>query len=122
MSPTALTSAIELITNPVRELLSTRLPLDHGIEFEDFLWIISTALIAEALRSARGNKSRAAKMLGMERNSLNSQIGELHLEPVIEGVKIAVDQQLNLFSRRKPSTPAHRECTELSRISQTRGA
>lgn len=110
MSPAALTSAIELVTGPAHDVLAAGLP-EHGFEFNGLVWILSTALMVEALKAARGNKSRAAKMLGMKRNFLNHQISERHLEPVIakalEAVKIAEHMQPTLFPEKKPSTSAH---------------
>jgi hypothetical protein len=116
LTPIALPSAIHLVNQVARELLDAHIPE------RDIAWIIKTALIVEALKRARGNTSRAARILGMERNSLNYQIGELHLEPIIADVKIAVEKQLTLFNRRKPSTPAHSQSTEFSTVGNARRA
>lgn len=106
MSPAALASVIELVSGPAHEVLAAGLP-EHGFEFNGVIWVLSTALMVEALKAARGNKARAAKMLGMKRNSLNHQISVRHLEPVIEkaleAVKIADYIQPTLFPERKPS-------------------
>jgi hypothetical protein len=110
MSPAALSSAIELVTGPAHDVLAAHLS-EHGFEFDGIVWVLSTALMVEALKAARGNKARAAKMLGMKRNFLNHQISERHLEPVIEkalaAVKFAEHIQPTLFPERKPSTSAH---------------
>jgi hypothetical protein len=118
MSPAALISTLELVTEPARNVLIAGLP-EHGFEFEGILWIFSTALIVEALKSARGNKSRAAKMLGMKRNLLNYKIGEFQLEPVVEkalqDVKIAEQLQPNLFSKVRHSHSPHSFILSFSR-------
>ena len=116
MTPIALPSAVNLVTDVARELL------DAHVSERDVTWIMKTALIVEALKRARGNTSRAARILGMERNSLNYQIGELHLEPLIADVKIAAEKQLTLFSRRKPSTPEHTRPTKFSSGGERRRA
>lgn len=108
MTPLALPSAIGIVADTARELL------DQHISEHDITWIMKTAVIVEALKRARGNKSRAARMLGIHRNLLNYQIGELHLEPMIKDVQIIVDRQLELFSRRKKLTPAHNDSHRFS--------
>ncbi len=103
MTPSALVSAVGLVTEPVREVLGAGLA-EHGFEFDGILWVLSTALIVEALKTARGNKSRAARMLGMERCLLNYQIKARRLEQVVdralEAVKVAEQLQPGLFSPR----------------------
>jgi hypothetical protein len=97
MSPTTLPSAFERVPQLARDLL------DAHVSQPDAVWIVTTALIVEALKRAQGNKSRAAKMLGMNRNCLKQQIRERYLESVIEDVKILVDAQLPLFDQKRPA-------------------
>lgn len=116
MTPISLYSAVDLVSGTARQLL------DQHITERDITWIVKTAVIVEALKRSRGNKSRAAKMLGINRSSLKQQIREHHLESVIEGVEIFVDTQLELFARKKPSTAAQSNSSAFLQHSHMRAA
>ena len=52
---------------------------DEAIDLEDFLGRVETELIARALARARGNKTRAAKLLGMTRPRFYRRLVQLKL-------------------------------------------
>lgn len=51
-----------------------------GLSLDDHLRELETRLIAEALRTTAGNKSRAAELLGVERSTLGDRIRRLGLD------------------------------------------
>ena len=67
---------------------------------EQCLWIIETALIVEVIRQAGGNKSRAAGLLGINRNNFDYQVKKLHLESLVRAEKLA-RTQIELFPPKK---------------------
>ena len=75
---------IHLVLGPVTGAAS----LDAtGLDWRDFLaWRLGVEreLIARAMRKAKGNKSRAAKMLGLTRPRLYRRLVQLGLEPATE--------------------------------------
>jgi len=54
---------------------------DEAIALEEFLAGVETELIQRALRRAKGNKSKAAKLLGLTRPRLYRRLVQLGLEP-----------------------------------------
>jgi transcriptional regulator with PAS, ATPase and Fis domain len=54
---------------------------DEAVVLEEFLAKVERELIARAMRKAKGNKSRAAKMLGLTRPRLYRRLVQLGLEP-----------------------------------------
>jgi hypothetical protein len=96
--------SVDFVAETARELL------DADVCEEDAIWIVKTALLVEALKRARGNRTRAAKLLGIHRNSLLRQIGELNLD-LIEAEEIVMDRQLVLFGQKKTSTGVHKIST-----------
>lgn len=54
---------------------------EEAIVLEEFLARVERELIARAMRKAKGNKSRAAKMLGLTRPRLYRRLVQLGLEP-----------------------------------------
>jgi len=59
-------------------------PREETIVLEEFLARVERELIARAMRKAKGNKSRAAKMLGLTRPRLYRRLVQLGLEPAAE--------------------------------------
>jgi len=57
---------------------------EEAIVLEEFLARVERELIARAMRKAKGNKSRAAKMLGLTRPRLYRRLVQLGLEPAAE--------------------------------------
>ncbi len=58
---------------------------DDAIELEEFLARVERELIARALARAKGNKSKAAKLLGLTRPRLYRRLVQLGLEPAGDG-------------------------------------
>lgn len=56
-------------------------PLDQPIQLDQFLGQVERELVARALRLARGNKARAARLLGLSRPRLYRRMVQLGLEP-----------------------------------------
>ncbi len=97
MSPLALPSALEIVASAAKELL------DHRLSEHNIVWIVKTAVIVEALKRARGNKSRAARMLGIHRNLLSYQIQEFALNGFVGEERRVADLQLALFNQKRPA-------------------
>jgi DNA-binding NtrC family response regulator len=55
--------------------------VDEPIVLEEFLARVEKELIARALRRAKGNKSKAARLLGLTRPRLYRRLVQLGLEP-----------------------------------------
>jgi DNA-binding NtrC family response regulator len=58
---------------------------DEAIVLEEFLAKVEKELITRAMRRAKGNKSKAAKLLGLTRPRLYRRLVQLGLEPSGEG-------------------------------------
>jgi Fis family transcriptional regulator len=54
--------------------------IDVGLSYADFVRAAKTAFIQEALDRNHGNQSRAARELGMHRNTLSRTIHELGMQ------------------------------------------
>ena len=54
--------------------------VERGILFEEALGEFEKRFIKRALERAQGNQCRAAKMLGIHRNTLSRKIGEYKLD------------------------------------------
>ena len=54
--------------------------VERGILFEEALGEFEKRFIKRALERAHGNQCRAAKMLGIHRNTLSRKIGEYKLD------------------------------------------
>jgi len=54
--------------------------VDHGISFEDALSEFEKRFIKKVLEKSNGNRSKAAQMLGIHRNTLSRKIEELDLD------------------------------------------
>jgi DNA-binding NtrC family response regulator len=65
--------AVEAIAHPPRG--------EEAIVLEEFLARVELELITRALRRAKGNKSKAAKLLGLTRPRLYRRLLQLGLEP-----------------------------------------
>jgi DNA-binding NtrC family response regulator len=61
------------------EATARRAPRDEPIVLEAFLKQVETELVQRALRRARGNKSRAARLLGLTRPRLYRRLAQLGL-------------------------------------------
>lgn len=59
--------------------------VDRGILFGEALGEFEKRFIKRALERANGNQCRAAKMLGIHRNTLSRKIGEYKLDNHQEG-------------------------------------
>jgi Fis family transcriptional regulator, factor for inversion stimulation protein len=53
--------------------------VDRGIRLEEAVTEFEKKFIRRVLDGARGNQSRAAKVLGIHRNTLSRKLGEYHL-------------------------------------------
>ena len=54
--------------------------LDRGVRLDDALEEFEKRFIKRTLERAHGNQCRAAKMLGIHRNTLSRKIGEYKLD------------------------------------------
>jgi len=54
--------------------------VDRGILFDEAIGEFEKRFIKRALERAEGNQCRAAKMLGIHRNTLSRKIGEYQLD------------------------------------------
>jgi Fis family transcriptional regulator, factor for inversion stimulation protein len=54
--------------------------VDRGILFEEAIGEFEKRFIRRTLERARGNQCRAAKMLGIHRNTLSRKLGEYKLD------------------------------------------
>lgn len=54
--------------------------VDRGILFDEAIGEFEKRFIKRALERAEGNQCRAAKMLGIHRNTLSRKIGEYKLD------------------------------------------
>jgi DNA-binding NtrC family response regulator len=61
---------------PLSEL---RLP-ERGLDINETLALVETRLTLDALERAKGNKARAAELLGLKRTTLVERLKKLHLE------------------------------------------
>lgn len=70
---TKLTGEVELnsITQWVRQLLNNK---SENYRFDDFIDMVSSIVIAEALKITNGNRSQAAKLLNLSRPTLHAKI------------------------------------------------
>jgi len=65
---------IQLDSGPVRSTTSSGVPfLPEGLTLEQW----EDEMVREALRRANGNKSQAARLLGLSRNALRYRLGKL---------------------------------------------
>ena len=76
----------KITPDPVRGWVRHRLGdpgAPHG--FEDFIDAVSTIIIAEALKQTNGNRSRAARLLGISRPTLHAKINkyQIHMKTEI---------------------------------------
>jgi len=55
--------------------------LEGGFFLEQAVEILETGLIRRALEKTRGNRSSAAKLLGIHRNTLQRKMAEYEIEP-----------------------------------------
>jgi DNA-binding NtrC family response regulator len=70
-----------------------------GVSKREALWMVETALTIEAIRWARGNKTRAAERMQIHRNNLDYAAKKLHLDAIIQAAK-AIEQQQELFPKK----------------------
>ena len=54
--------------------------VDRGIRLEEAVTEFEKKFIRRVLEGAKGNQSRAAKLLGIHRNTLSRKLGEYHLD------------------------------------------
>ena len=54
--------------------------VDHGISYEDALSEFEKKFIKKVLEKSTGNRSKAAQLLGIHRNTLSRKIEELGLD------------------------------------------
>lgn len=98
MTPLALPSAIDLVAHTAAELIDAHIPQGEAA------YLIKTALIVEALKRSGGNKCRAARMLGVHRNTFSRQLDEVGgLDPFIQDMKKVAARQFDLFGKKRPS-------------------
>ena len=55
--------------------------MEESIALDEFLGDIERELIQRAIRQARGNKTQAARLLGVHRARLLRRLNQLGLEP-----------------------------------------
>jgi Fis family transcriptional regulator len=55
--------------------------VERGILLEEAVTEFEKKFIKRVLESSKGNQCRAAKILGIHRNTLSRKIGEYHLNP-----------------------------------------
>jgi hypothetical protein len=80
-----------------------KLLVDFNADGEESMRTLQIYFVASVLRSVGGNKCRAARRLGVHRNTLWKYVEELHLQPLVEQLgqlRRTQVRQLNLF----PST------------------
>jgi DNA-binding NtrC family response regulator len=73
--PESLHLALHGAAHPLREL--------ESIQLDEFLAEIEKELLQRALKASRGNKSKAAQMLGISRQRLLRRLAQLGLGPAI---------------------------------------
>lgn len=56
--------------------------VDRGIRLDEAVTEFEKKFIRRVLEGARGNQSRAAKLLGIHRNTLSRKLGEYKLDHV----------------------------------------
>ena len=56
--------------------------VDRGIRLEEAVTEFEKKFIRRVLEGAKGNQSRAAKLLGIHRNTLSRKVGEYKLDHV----------------------------------------
>ncbi|MGH9405226.1 MAG: helix-turn-helix domain-containing protein [Terriglobia bacterium] len=54
--------------------------MEHGVHFEDAVEEFEKRFIRKALEKHGGNRSKAAQMLGIHRNTLSRKIDEMRLD------------------------------------------
>ena len=57
--------------------------VDRGVRLGDAVTEFEKRFIRHALESSRGNQSRAAKLLGIHRNTLSRKLGEYKLDHIV---------------------------------------
>ncbi|RYF11910.1 MAG: sigma-54-dependent Fis family transcriptional regulator, partial [Deltaproteobacteria bacterium] len=65
--------------SPGGSLSELRLP-ESGLDINETLAVVETRLTLDALERAKGNKARAAELLGLKRTTLVERLKKLHLE------------------------------------------
>lgn len=56
--------------------------VDRGIRLEEAVTEFEKKFIRRVLEGAKGNQSRAAKLLGIHRNTLSRKVGEYKLDHI----------------------------------------
>lgn len=54
--------------------------IEHGVHYEDAISEFQKRFIRKALERSDGNRSKAAQMLGIHRNTLSRKMQENHLD------------------------------------------
>ncbi|MGH9470360.1 MAG: helix-turn-helix domain-containing protein [Terriglobia bacterium] len=54
--------------------------IEHGVHYEDAISEFQKRFIRKALEKNEGNRSKAAQMLGIHRNTLSRKLEENHLD------------------------------------------
>jgi DNA-binding NtrC family response regulator len=55
--------------------------VDHGIQFDEAVNEFEKKFIKRVLDRSNGNQSRAARLLGIHRNTLSRKIGQYKIDP-----------------------------------------
>jgi DNA-binding NtrC family response regulator len=82
LSPTAAASSVEALLN---EALQSQL---KPVFLKTFVQDATRAALLFAMRRAKGNRVRAAAMLGINRNTLRSWCAKHHVDPLMFGGRV----------------------------------
>ncbi len=83
---------------------------------KDLQWMMRCAMILRALKRSRGNRVRAARLLGIHRNLLDFWLQEYSLEPVAVQEKLNADLQMEInFAKRRSPSSVHGGSTAFQR-------
>jgi len=95
-------------TRSIAEVMSEamELLLDFNASGEESVRTLRMYLLAGVLKRYAGNQCRAARRLGIHRNTIRRQIEEFHLKPLVAELVKKHDPQLGLFKGRLGKPPA----------------
>src|SRR5262249_28432149 len=94
---------------------ATNLLLDCKVRKES-LRTLHLYLVAVALQRHHGNKCRAARELGIHRNTMGRQIEELQLQPLVDQLRKTPTPQLKLFTSPVRKSPARAMLAQASTV------
>jgi hypothetical protein len=82
-----------------------KLLVDFNADGEESMRTLQMYFVAAALTRYSGHRGRAARRLGVHRNTLYRQIEEFHLEPLIDQLRKTRVPQLKLFANALQGMP-----------------